>query len=88
MKRVLVPSFIATVALASACGGGQPKDPPIATNPPGPDGSPGIGDGAGPPPGEEGVTPDEEAPVDGASPDGEGPADGEDTEAPSDDAEG
>lgn len=79
MKRALLPSFIATVALASACGGGQSKqEPPIATNPPAPDGSPGIGDGAGPPPDLEG---DGEAPAQDEPP-------AEDGEAPADDVEG
>jgi len=63
MKRVLLPSFIATVALASACGGGKPnEETPISVNPPAPDGSPGIGDGAGPPPGDE--VPGDEVPGD------------------------
>lgn len=54
MKRTLVPSFVVVVA-STACGGTPsdgptPPETPIATNPPAPDGSPGIGDGAGPPP--------------------------------------
>ncbi|MCA9621495.1 MAG: hypothetical protein KC731_20880 [Myxococcales bacterium] len=54
--RHLVPSFIATLALASTglgCGGNSPE--PIHANPPGPDGAPGIGDGAGPPPDASGI---------------------------------
>lgn len=55
MNGKLLPSFVVTVALSSglaACGGAPkpPEETPIPTNPPGPDGEPGIGDGAGPPP--------------------------------------
>ena len=47
--RTLLPAVVLTIAaLLPACGGSSSGR--IATNPPGPNGEPGIGDGAGPPP--------------------------------------
>lgn len=61
-RLTLASTFVITVAAASltACGpapdaqapesgSGDGSEEPISANPPGPDGEPGIGDGAGPP---------------------------------------
>ena len=62
-RKILSAAFVVTT---TACGSppeaqqpanansGPSNGEPIATNPPGPDGQPGIGDGAGPIPGEPG----------------------------------
>ncbi len=63
--RTLLPAFVLSVALLPACGS---KQPTISVNPPGPNGEPGIGDGAGPPPADPADPADPAEPADPDAP--------------------